>query len=341
MAKNESKNWIATWETNSLQHKLPAEKKLKKFLDEYTDYSVFQLERGKQKAKKHFQIALVLKGSRKNKKNLLDLFRSIFNNIGGLSVKIAHSREAVFNYCSKEDTRVGETIYAGFKEKYDQEVAQMELRPWQEDLFNFIKLKRKDKNFRDRKIVWVEDRIGNTGKSAMLKYLRVGQKDLVARKLSVNSVDRLISGVTKVTGQEEIDLFMIDFTRTQGKDQNYEDLFAAIEEIKNGYVVDMMYGKYEEAIFRPPMIVIFTNQEMKNYKKYLSTDRWVRFVINSDKDLIEYEEGVNDSYSPALDYITPFKVHEKYKLRKNLSIEIYQAEVATPPDSPGGKINSI
>ena len=175
----------------------------------------------------------------------------------------------------------------------------------------------------------------------MLKYLRVGQKDLVARKLSVNSVDRLISGVTKVTGQEEIDLFMIDFTRTQGKDQNYEDLFTAIEEIKNGYVVDMMYGKYEEAIFRPPMIVIFTNQEMKDYKKYLSTDRWVRFVINSDKDLIEYEEGVNDSYSAPLDYITPFKVHEKYKLRKNLSIEIYQAEVATPPNGPGGNINSI
>ena len=31
MAKNESKNWIATWETNSLQYKLPTEKKLKIF----------------------------------------------------------------------------------------------------------------------------------------------------------------------------------------------------------------------------------------------------------------------------------------------------------------------
>ena len=88
-------------------------------------------------------------------------------------------------------------------------------------------------------------------------------------------------------------------------------MFAAIEEIKNGYVVDMMYGKYEEAILRPPMIVIFTNQEMKYYKKYLSTDRWVRFVINSDKDLIEYEEGVDDSYSPPLDCITPFKLIER------------------------------
>lgn len=34
MAKNKSKNWIATWEKNSLQHKLPKEKQLKKFLDE-------------------------------------------------------------------------------------------------------------------------------------------------------------------------------------------------------------------------------------------------------------------------------------------------------------------
>ena len=134
---------------------------------------------------------------------------------------------------------------------------------------------------------------------------------------------------------------MIDFTRTQGKDQNYEDLFAAIEEIKNGYILDMMYGKYEEAIFRSSMIVIFTNQEMKDYKKYLSIDRWVRFVINLDKDLMEYEEGVDDSSSSPLHYITPFKVHEKYKLRKSLSIKNDQAEVSTPPDDPGVKISIL
>ena len=117
--------------TNSFQKKLSPEKKLKRFRDEYTDYSVFQLEKGEQKVKEHFQIDLVLKGSRKNKKNLFDIFRSSFNNVIGLSLRIAHSREAVFNYCSKEkeQTRVGETIYAGHKEKYDQEIAQMQLRP--------------------------------------------------------------------------------------------------------------------------------------------------------------------------------------------------------------------
>ena len=307
-----TKYWSFTWSTCVGRKKLPGEKKLKQFFDIIADEAVFQKEVGNTAGKLHYQGGFILKGSRKFKKNVLDIFEEFFNNVLGLSLQPAHNIKDVFVYCSKDETRASETCYAGYKEKYDMELASMELRPWQKDLFSFIKLKKEDKEFRDRKIIWVEDKVGNTGKSAMLKFLRVGQKDLRARKLSVNSVDRLISAVTKVTSNEEIDLFMIDFTRTKGKDQNYEDLFAAIEDIKNGYVVDMMYGKYEEAIFRPPMILIFTNQTMCDYEKYLSQDRWVRLVINSSKELEEWVSGIEMESRPPFKYITPYKVRSRY-----------------------------
>lgn len=90
---------------------------------------------------------------------------------------------------------------------------------------------------------------GNTGKSTFLKWLRVGQKEIIARKLPVRSVECLISAVAKVTVEIKIDLFMINLTRTQGKDQSFKDLFSAIEEVVDGYCVNVMYGKYVEAIF--------------------------------------------------------------------------------------------
>lgn len=66
----------------------------------------------------------------------------------------------------------------------------------------------------------------------------------MARSLPVSSVDRLISAVHILNNTYEVDVYLIDLTRTQGEDQSYNDLFAAIEQIKNGHIIDVMYGKY-------------------------------------------------------------------------------------------------
>ena len=71
----------------------------------------------------------------------------------------------------------------------------------------------------------------------------VGQREIIARKLPVSSVERLISAVTKLTREQEVDLLMINLTKTKGENQSLEDMFAAIEEIKDGFIVDTMYGK--------------------------------------------------------------------------------------------------
>ena len=86
----------------------------------------------------------------------------------------------------------------------------MTLRPWQKELYDFILTNRDNPLIRERKIIWVEDSFGMTGKSKFQKWLRI------ARKLPISTVERLISAVTKLTREQEVDLLMINLTKTKG-----------------------------------------------------------------------------------------------------------------------------
>ena len=125
------------------------------------------------------------------------------------------------------------------KEKFDEKYAAMTLWPWQQELYDFILKNKNNPVIPERKIIWVENSLGCTGKSKFQKWLRLGQRDITARKLPVSSVERLISAVTKLTREQEIDLFMINLTKIKGQNQSLEDMFAAIEEIE--FIVDTLY----------------------------------------------------------------------------------------------------
>ena len=62
---------------------------------------------------------------------------------------------------------------------------------------------------------------------------------------------------------------MIDDTRTQGDKTSFNNMFEAIERIKNGYVVSTMYGRYAEAMYARPQIIFCTNREIFGYLKSL------------------------------------------------------------------------
>ena len=67
----------------------------------------------------------------------------------------------------------------------------------------------------------------------------------------MDSVDRLIHAVTEISKHEKVDVFMIDA---------FNNMFEAIERIKNGHVVSTMYGRYAEVIYNRPQIIFFTNR---------------------------------------------------------------------------------
>ena len=105
MHKN-TKYWSFTWGTTVTQKKLPNEAKLKKFLNNITEICVFQLECGSVRNKKHYQGAFTLLGERVSKKQLLERFQEMFNNVSGLSLSKTYDSKAAMKYASKIETRI-------------------------------------------------------------------------------------------------------------------------------------------------------------------------------------------------------------------------------------------
>jgi hypothetical protein len=97
---------------------------------------------------------------------------------------------------------------------------------------------------------------------------------------------------------------MINLTRSRGGGQSFKDLFAAIEDIKDGYIVDTMYGNYNECVFESPLIIIFANCSLREYEKYLSKDRWLQLVINRDGEIRYEDESVWEPHIPLTKYLS-------------------------------------
>lgn len=64
------------------------------------------------------------------------------------------------------------------------------LHKWQEQLLNELNSP-VGRTFRDRKVVWVQDPEGGSGKTTFLKYLCTSQDDLTVKKLPFDRADRI------------------------------------------------------------------------------------------------------------------------------------------------------
>ena len=293
MNHNNTKYWFFTWEANAAQRKLPPKEKLKTFLDKTADYAQFQEEKGKEKGNLHYQGCLELTGSRQSKKALLDNFKASFKNVGGLTLSKVFSKEAVLAYTSKQETKQSETVYCGGKEMFDTKIQALCNKQWQQDAYEFMQSVKYNDNLPDSKclrkraIYWLEDTKGGSGKSEFITWLRAGQKDLICRLLPIDSVDRLMHAVTEITKREKVDVFMIDDTRTKGDGTSFNNMFEAIERVKNGHVVSTMYGRYAEVIYDRPQILFCTNRDIHGYLESLSRDRWYHMKITEDHNLIK------------------------------------------------------
>ena len=284
---NQTKYWAFTWETNKDQKNLPKEYAIKGYMDTHAENAVFQLEKGLIKGKKHYQGCFTLLGPRKSKRDVLEDLKQRFKNIAGLTISKIYDKNAILAYTTKSETRIAGPWYCGSLELHDEIYENMELRTWQQQtnqlLLDIKSEKHPDyKQLRDRSLIWITDPIGGSGKSELIKYWRIGQKLLKVRKLPISSVTQLLSAVISITQKEEIDVFVIDDTRTKGKDTNFDDMFEVIETIKNGHVISCMYGKYEESIFKRPIIIFFTNRDIRNYTANLSPDRWYPMKIENN-----------------------------------------------------------
>ena len=312
MAHHYQKKWVFTWNANK-ENKIISSFELQCILNEFVSEAVFQLEKGKETGRLHYQGRLVLKGPRQGKAKVLELFN---RGQGRFCIEqLTVSPEIVYDstsYCTKSETRVDGPWYAGLESYTAQHsFGYLKMKDWQDDFLDIISEPNRFE-MKNRKVIWIEDRKGGAGKSEFIKWLAVTKPDeLEAEKLPFDQPDRTRAAVVKLMKQKDIDLFMFDFTRTRGVNTDVRDLFEAIEEIKNGYVIDTMYGKFQKVIYFGVMVVIFTNEDHQDYMHYLSEDRWEPYsIVQGSLNRIFYEDGSK--------MFMPYKAWKKEQQKNNV-----------------------
>lgn len=185
-------------------------------------------------------------------------------------------------YCSKLDTRTGD-VYTNISELkiiiIRDPISENEPYPWQKCIINYAT----NDIEKDREIVWIFDKNGGTGKTALIRHLCLKYYGIITIPGGRQSdimyyVNNYYRGEE---GREEnqIRCIVINIPRNKGNDISYE----AIEQLKDGMVCSPKYKS--NVLFLPnyPKVIVLSN----NQPIYgaLTQDRWKVFTI-VEKDLL-------------------------------------------------------
>lgn len=177
----------------------------------------------------------------------------------GLLSDDAESFKNTSSYMHKKkayDERIQEIANLDTIHELYEEYKTAQLKKWQNEILQ--QLFQQD----SRKVLWVVDEEGNSGKSYLARILSfVYGYDLFDGVSSANHITYLIS--TRPRG------FVFDVTRSDARHFSYQTL----EQVKNGFI---MSGKYAgiKRIFKPVPVIIFSNFAPDTSTSTLSQDRW-------------------------------------------------------------------
>ena len=109
----------------------------------------------------------------------------------------------------------------------------------------------------ERKIIFIEDLKGKTGKSKFWKYLYSKDSDTI-EVLNEATSNQLKSNIVKLGGKK---LYIVDLPRTsENGNESYNALMNSIESLKNGIINSSFRGGTGVLITSPPWIVIAGNK---------------------------------------------------------------------------------
>lgn len=167
--------------------------------------------------------------------------------------------KAAIAYCSKDDTRTGKLTSNCLPKKVKDPLEGIQLYKWEQDMIDII-----TKEPHPRKIHWLWESKGNSGKTTFAKHLCIRYKALY---VSGKANDIKAALATLVEQGEPPEIIIWDIPRTSQDYVSYE----AIESIKNGICFS---GKYEskQLIYNIPHVIILANFPPETRR--LSEDRW-------------------------------------------------------------------
>lgn len=135
---------------------------------------------------------------------------------------------------------------------------RMTFRPWQRDVYEKLMLQN------DRKILWVVDGIGNTGKSIFGKLLQKKHEAFLVTSMSEKHVAYAYNGQG---------IIVFDLTRDSYRSVNY----TMLEHFKDGNVFVDHYESKNKHVPEDVKVLVLSNFEPEQEK--LSSDRWEIFKI--------------------------------------------------------------
>lgn len=164
------------------------------------------------------------------------------------------------NYCSLRD----QLVQVKINKSLSQEFESVHWRQWQYLLIRYLR----DCVPESRKVIWICDIRGNSGKTYLSKFLVSVMGAIRFENGKSNDIKHAYNGQNIV---------IFDLSRSQEDHVNYE----IIESIKNGINFSPKYDSRMK-IFKPPFVVVFANFA-PIYNK-LSADRWcVRDITETDR----------------------------------------------------------
>lgn len=286
---NKYSKWVFTLNQGGEDNSLPSAKLLKQALEQISDKFVFQLERGEETGRLHYQGCFITRIRKRHKTVLYGLGVDLQIEINQLTVnRMAGTWEQAEEYCSKGETKVDDQLHMSSQmekaelEKYkgeDLEVFQKKgFFPWQSSI-NDIVFETGTYNIKTsscREVVWVEDLEGNTGKSLFTKYLCWHNDGIT--KLAFGSGSQMRASIVEEGAKR---CYIIDIPRKLCNDDFQNNIYSVIEDLKNGFVKSSMYGKPKTLFMLPPIVIIFSNESCPTEK--LSLDRWKKYSIIENK----------------------------------------------------------
>lgn len=292
--ENKYQKWLLTvQETNNSG--LPSVEEVKDFFNFINCQKyIFQQEIGTENRKLHFQAAFISK-VRTRHSTLIKQMQEFFNRDPSQFQlnKQAGSWEQNVAYCSKLSDRVGE-LHCNFQYYDGSDIKFMDSsetrRPFQQDIIEML-LNHDESQFLpadDRSVIYVYDKQGGLGKSKIVKWFTRKFPDQVA-SFSANTDAQLRSSAIDAGCRN---LIFVDLPRaTQHQSQNDDKLaniFAVLEELKNGCCSSSFYGKYRTLLCQPAHIMVFSNQPAP--VQLLTSDRWCEYVITENFELEARDE---------------------------------------------------
>ena len=243
---------------------------------------VFQLEKGGQLGKPHYQGVCVFEtpiSGREFRELIKSYTRKVYRK-GMLTYSPTHSLNDSEVYCQKTEARLeGPWYWPPAHERYrGQDIIQLEdLYPWQYLMWDiFINC-----TPHPRTIHLLVDEKGNSGKSAFAKMMRYRYpKETCVVPLGLSSAQMKAALVS--VGAKKI--YLIDLPRNS---KHLLDVLCTIEELKRGMVTTCFYGKYNELLMPRPHIMIFANKMPK--MKLLSLDMWRVNTLSEDMGFLFHD----------------------------------------------------